>query len=135
MRVHQPGFHLSRGQTSEVEDWSWRRTRRRLGTLYRLGHPYKARTGLALVSLLGVTAASLLLPYLVGRTVDEVQQGNTSELTWLVSAFLAAGVLGVVLGYAQTYFTGWTGERMLADLRELVFGHLRSASSSATAPA
>jgi ATP-binding cassette subfamily B protein len=128
MRVHQPGSHLCRGQTSEVEDWSWRRTRRRLGTLYRLGHPYKARTGLALVSLLGVTAASLLPPYLVGRTVDEVQQGNTSELTWLVSAFLAAGVLGVVLGYAQTYFTGWTGERMLADLRELVFGHLQRLS-------
>ena len=128
MRVHQPGSHLSRGQASEVDDWSWRRTRRRLGTLYRLAHPYKARTGLALVSLLGVTAASLLPPYLVGRTVDEVQQGNTSQLIWLVSAFLAAGVLGVVLGYAQTYFTGWTGERMLADLRELVFGHLQRLS-------
>ena len=128
MRVHQPGSHLSRGQTPEVDDWSWRRTRRRLGTLYRLAHPYKARTGLALVSLLGVTAASLLPPYLVGRTVDEVQQGNTSELIRLVSAFLAAGVLGVVLGYTQTYFTGWTGERMLADLRELVFGHLQRLS-------
>jgi ABC-type multidrug transport system fused ATPase/permease subunit len=128
VRVHQPGSHLSRGRSAEVDDWSWRRTRRRLGTLYRLARPYKARTGLALVSLLGVTAASLLPPYLVGRTVDEVQQGNTSELIWLVSAFLAAGVLGVVLGYVQTYFTGWTGERMLADLRELVFGHLQRLS-------
>ena len=128
MRVHQPGSHLSRGRSAEVDDWSWRRTRRRLGTLYRLARPYKARTALALVSLLGVTAASLLPPYLVGRTVDEVQKGNTSELIWLVSAFLAAGVLGVVLGYVQTYFTGWTGERMLADLRELVFGHLQRLS-------
>jgi ATP-binding cassette subfamily B protein len=128
VRVHQPGSQLSRGRSAEVDDWSWQRTRRRLGTLYRLARPYKARTGLALVSLLGVTAASLLPPYLVGRTVDEVQQGNTSELIWLVSAFLAAGVLGVVLGYVQTYFTGWTGERMLADLRELVFGHLQRLS-------
>ncbi|HEY7397867.1 MAG TPA: ABC transporter ATP-binding protein [Gaiellaceae bacterium] len=128
MRVHQPGAYLTRARGAEVDDWSWRRTRRRLGTLYRLARPYKRRTALALVSLLGATAAALLPPYLVGRTVDEVQHGATSELVWLVVAFLSVGVLGIVLGYAQTYFTGWTGERMLADLREHVFGHLQRLS-------
>ena len=128
MRVHQPGAHLSRTRGAAVEDWSWQRTRRRLGALYRLARPYKARTGLALVSLLGVTAVALAPPYLVGRTIDHVRHGNTSQLTWLVVAFITAGVLGIVLGYAQTYFTGWTGERMLADLRGLVFGHLQRLS-------
>ena len=32
----------------EVRDWSWRRTRRRLGLLVRLTLPYRGRTALAL---------------------------------------------------------------------------------------
>ncbi len=128
MRVHQPGGHLSRTRGAAVDDWSWQRTKRRLGALYRLARPYKARTGVALVSLLGVTAVTLAPPYLVGRTVDHVRHGDTSQLTWLVVAFVVAGVLGIVLGYVQTYFTGWTGERMLADLRSIVFGHLQRLS-------
>ena len=128
MRVHQPGAHLNRARGAEVDDWSWRRTKRRLGTLYRLARPYKARTTLALLALLGATAVALAPPYLVGLTVDHVQSGDTSALPLLVGAFVAAGVLGVVLGYAQTYYTGWTGERMLADLREHVFAHLQRLS-------
>ncbi|HST16719.1 MAG TPA: ABC transporter ATP-binding protein [Gaiellaceae bacterium] len=128
MRVHQPGGHLSRARGAEVDDWSWRRTKRRLGTLYRLARPYRARTALALISLLGATAVALAPPYLVGLTVDHVQGGDTSQLPLLVGAFLVVGVLGVGLGYAQTYYTGWTGERMLADLRRIVFGHLQRLS-------
>jgi ATP-binding cassette subfamily B protein len=128
VRVHQPGGHLTRARGAEVDDWSWRRTRRRIGTLYRLARPYRGRTALALVSLLGATAVTLAPPYLVGRTIDHVRHGDTSRLGLLVGAFVAAGVLGIVLGYAQTFFTGWTGERMLADLRELVFRHLQRLS-------
>ena len=47
---------------------------------------------------------------------------------WLVVAFVAAGVLGILFSYAQTYFTGWTGERMLADLRNDLFRHLQRLS-------
>jgi ATP-binding cassette subfamily B protein len=111
-----------------VDDWSWRRTRRRLKALARLARPYKLRTAAVLVSLLGATAVGLAPPYLVGRTVDEVRHGRTSALGWYVGAFVAAGVLGIAFGYAQTYFTGWTGERMLADLRNQVFGHLQRLS-------
>jgi ABC-type multidrug transport system fused ATPase/permease subunit len=128
MRVHQPGSHLTRGGRSQVEDWSWAQTKRRLTALYRLARPYKARTAFAIVSLLGATAVALAPPYLVGRTVDEVRNGNTDQLAWLVVAFVGAGVLGIVFTYGQTYFTGWTGERMLADLRNLLFRHLQRLS-------
>jgi ABC-type multidrug transport system, ATPase and permease components len=37
-------------------------------------------------------------------------------------------VLGIAFSYAQTYFTGWTGERMLADLRNQLFRHLQRLS-------
>lgn len=128
MRVHQPGGHLMRGGRAAVDDWSWAQTRRRLRALYVLARPYKARTAFAVVSLLGATAVALAPPYLVGRAVDEVRRGETTDLGWLVVAFVTAGVLGIVFTYAQTYFTGWTGERMLADLRNQLFRHMQRLS-------
>jgi ATP-binding cassette subfamily B protein len=117
-----------RGGRPPVEDWSWPQTKRRLHALYRLARPYRARTLIAIVSLLAATAVSLVPPYLVGRAVDEVRNGDTHLLVLIVIAFVAAGVLGVVFSYAQTYFTGWTGERMLADLRNNLFRHLQRLS-------
>jgi ATP-binding cassette subfamily B protein len=128
MRVHQPGGHLMRGGRASVDDWSWARTKRRLATLYRLARPYKARTTIAILALLAATAVSLAPPYLVGRAVDEVRHGRTNTLVWIVAAFVGAGLLGIVATYGQTYFTGWTGERMLADLRNLLFRHLQRLS-------
>ncbi len=116
------------GGRPTVEDWSWEQTKRRLRALYRLARPYRLRTLVATLSLLGATAVSLAPPYLVGRAVDEVRRGDTHLLAWLVAAFVAAGVLGIVFSYAQTYFTGWTGERMLADLRNELFRHLQRLS-------
>jgi ATP-binding cassette subfamily B protein len=128
MRVHQPGGHLMRGGRPQVDDWSWAQTKRRLKALYRLARPYKARTSFAVLALLGGTAVALAPPYLVGRTVDEVRRGSTHDLGLLVVAFVAAGALGIVFTYGQTYFTGWTGERMLADLRNNLFRHLQRLS-------
>ncbi|HEY5296088.1 MAG TPA: ABC transporter ATP-binding protein [Gaiellaceae bacterium] len=128
MRVHQPGSHLTKGGRASVEDWSWRQTRRRLKALYSLARPYKGRTTIAILSLLGATAVGLAPPYLVGRAVDEVRHGRTGLLVHLVIAFVLVGVFGVLFSYVQTYYTGWTGERMLADLRNHLFRHLQRLS-------
>ncbi|HEY2220335.1 MAG TPA: ABC transporter ATP-binding protein [Gaiellaceae bacterium] len=128
MRVWQPGSHLVQQRAVEVDDWSWSATRRRLLALYRLASPYKLRTALAILSLLGATAVSLAPPILIGTAVDEVRRGQTDALGWIVIAFVGAGLLGIVCTYAQTYFTGWTGERMLADLRNHLFRHLQRLS-------
>src|SRR6478672_11866910 len=128
MRVHQPGSHLMRGGRPQVDDWTWAQTKRRLATLYRLARPYKPQTLLAIVSLLGATVAGLAPPYLVGRTIDHVRHGATSDLGWLVALFVVAGGLAIAFTYGQTYFTGWTGERMLADLRNQLFRHLQRLS-------
>jgi ATP-binding cassette subfamily B protein len=126
--VWQPGSHLVQQRGVKVDDWSWSATRRRLSTLYRLASPYKLRTSLAIISLLAATAASLVPPLLIGKAVDEVSHGRTSTLGWIVIAFVGAGLAGTVCSYAQTYFTGWTGERMLADLRNHLFRHLQRLS-------
>jgi ATP-binding cassette subfamily B protein len=128
MRVHQPGSHLTSGGRAQIDDWSWARTKRRFRALYHLAGPYKVRTLVAIVSLLGATAVALAPPYLLYKVIDEVKDGSTEHLTVYVALFVAAGVLGVAFTYGQTYFTGWTGERMLADLRNHLFRHLQRLS-------
>jgi ATP-binding cassette, subfamily B, bacterial len=129
MRVWQPGSHLMRDRTAEVEDWSWHSTRRRLGTLIRLTKPYRGRTVLSIFSLLLATATALAPPYLSKYAVDDgIKNQNLQALWWIVAAFLIAGLLNWGMSYAQTYLTGWVGERILADLRNRLFDHLQNLS-------
>jgi ABC-type multidrug transport system fused ATPase/permease subunit len=129
MRVWQPGSHLSMQRGDTVADWSWRRTARRISTLARLAAPYRKQTTLAIVSLLLATLLSLAPPYLAKLAVDGVENGRSlSHIGVVVGAFLATGVAALVATSAQTYYTGWTGERILADLRNRLFRHLERLS-------
>jgi ABC-type multidrug transport system fused ATPase/permease subunit len=130
MRVWQPGGHLMRrGVTAEVDDWSWARTVRRVSTLARLAAPYKLRTGLAIASLLAATLTALAPPYLAKLAIDEGIRGTDLDLlTILIGLLVAAGLANLLTSAAQTYFTGWTGERILADLRDKLFRHLQRLS-------
>jgi ATP-binding cassette subfamily B protein len=128
VRVWQPGSSLVQHRKVQVDDWSWAATKRRLTALYRLARPYKWRTVGAIVSLLAATAASLVPPILIGRAVDVVSGTRHGSLRLLVTAFVLVSIAGVLFSYGQTYFTGWTGERMLADLRDHLFRHLQRLS-------
>ena len=129
MRVWQPGGHLMAERGSKVEDWSWRKTRGRLATLARLTRPYKTRTTLSVFSLLAATATALLPPLLAKYAVDDgIRQHDLQKLYWIVGAFLLAGLANWGMSYVQTYLTGWVGERILADLRNTLFGHLQRLS-------
>jgi ATP-binding cassette subfamily B protein len=129
VKVHQAGSHLSEERGGEVGDWSWRRTRRRIGLLVRLALPYRARTAGALVTLLAFTVVALAPPYLAKLAIDQgISEDDLDRLTWLVALFLVAAVVSLVLSAANTYLTGWVGERMLADLRNQLFRHLERLS-------
>ncbi len=129
MKVWQAGSHLSEERGAEVRDWSWRRTRRRLGLLVRLTLPYRGRTLLALGTLLVYTLVALAPPYLAKLAIDEgIRPGDLGRLTQIVLLFLVSALLALALSSANTYLTGWTGERVLADLRNKLFGHLQHLS-------
>jgi ABC-type multidrug transport system fused ATPase/permease subunit len=129
VRVHQPGGSLMRARDAEVADWSWRSTRRRLGTLWRLTRPYRGRTGLSVVSLLTATATALAPPYLAKYALDDALRGHDNGRLYLVvGVFVAAGLANWGMTYVETYLTGWVGERILADLRAQLFGHLQTLS-------
>jgi ATP-binding cassette, subfamily B, bacterial len=129
MRVWQPGGHLMRERDARVEDWSWQRTRRRFGTLVRLTRPYRTRTLFSIASLLLATATALAPPFLSKYALDDgIRRHDLTKLWWIVGAFLVAGLLNWGMSYAQTYLTGWVGERILADLRNRLFNHLQRLS-------
>jgi len=114
---------------AEVDDWSWRRTAHRIATLARLAANYKLRTTLAIVTLLAATLTSLAPPYLAKLALDDgIRADDYRRLVDVVILFVAAGVLNWAASSAQTYFTGWTGERILADLRDKLFRHLQRLS-------
>jgi ABC-type multidrug transport system fused ATPase/permease subunit len=129
VRVWQPGGHLTQTRGAKVDDWSWRATARRIKTLARLTAPYKGRTALALGFLLLATAVSLAPPYLAKLAIDHgILKRDLGALSWIVVGFVVAGVATIATSAAQTYFTGWTGERILADLRSKLFKHLQRLS-------
>jgi ATP-binding cassette subfamily B protein len=129
LKVWQAGSHLSDARGARVEDWSWRQTRRRLAALVRLARPYPRRTAVALVTLVAYALVALLPPYLAKLAVDDgISAGNLQTLTVVVVAFVLAGAAAFALSGAQTYFTGWVGERGLADLRIRLFAHLQRLS-------
>jgi ABC-type multidrug transport system fused ATPase/permease subunit len=118
-----------RERGASVDDWSWERTRRRLGTLLRLTRPYRTRTLLSVVSLLLATATALAPPFLSKYALDDgIRRHDLGALWWIVGAFLVAGLLNWAMSYVQTYLTGWVGERILADLRNRLFDHLQRLS-------
>jgi ABC-type multidrug transport system fused ATPase/permease subunit len=129
MKVWQAGSHLTMERGSEVKDWSWAQTARRISTLARLTAPYRARTSLAVASLVAATLTALAPPFLAKLAIDDgISDGDMRALTIIVVLFVAAGLANLLTSMAQTYFTGWTGERILADLRNTLFRHLQRLS-------
>jgi ATP-binding cassette subfamily B protein len=129
VKVWQAGSHLSMQRGAEVEDWSWAQTARRITTLARLTAPYRARTFLAVASLVAATLTALVPPFLAKLAIDDgIGEGDLEALTVIVILFVVAGLANLLASMAQTYFTGWTGERILADLRNRLFRHLQRLS-------
>jgi len=129
VKVYQAGSSLMDPRGAQVDDWSWGKTRRRLGLLWRLTRPYRGRTALSVLSLLAATATALAPPYLAKLALDDaIQQRGGNEIYLVVAIFVGAGLANWGMTYVETYLTGWVGERILADLRNRLFDHLQKLS-------
>jgi ATP-binding cassette subfamily B protein len=129
VRVHQPGGIMARRTAADVDDWSWNTTRRRLGVLWRLTKPYRFRTFLSVFSLLAATATALAPPLLAKYALDDAINHTTgTQLVVIVVLFVVLALANWGMTYVETYMTGWVGERILADLRKQLFGHLQQLS-------
>ncbi|HSN30737.1 MAG TPA: ABC transporter transmembrane domain-containing protein [Kofleriaceae bacterium] len=104
------------------------RDRRRLAVLWRLTsliRPYRARFLFAVVMLLAASAITLVYP-LIGRyAVDEaIANKTTHDLDLFAVAIVALAVVNAVFVWLRHYSLSWLGERVVTDLRALVFDHL-----------
>src|SRR3954465_12224474 len=99
-----------------------------MGTFGRLlGFLRPYRRGVIVSFALAAVAmgAGVLIPFLVGRTVDRIRHGN-DDLWPLVSAILAAGLLRLAFSVARRLIAGRVSLGVEYDLRNRMYAHLQS---------
>ncbi|MGN6188470.1 MAG: ABC transporter ATP-binding protein [Conexibacter sp.] len=102
---------------------------RKLRGLIELLRPYRGRVALMFLTLILATGAALAPIPLATKAIDHgIQQHDAGALTGIVLVFLAATLLTWGASAAQTYLTGWVGQRALQDLRVQLFRHLQTLS-------
>ena len=69
--------------------------------------------------------AGVLVPYLVGRTVDEIRHGG-ADLWPLAIAVTAAGVLRLLFSVSRRLIAGRVSLGVEYDLRNRMYEHLHS---------
>jgi ABC-type multidrug transport system fused ATPase/permease subunit len=88
--------------------------------------PY--RTGVLLSGLLAAAAMvmTVAIPWLSGRAIDQVREGDKSGLTTLGLAVLGAGVLRLALTVSRRLVAGRVSLGVELDLRNRMYQHLQS---------
>ena len=87
--------------------------------------PYRAAVIASLVLAAIAMAMGVLVPFLVGRTVDAIRDGET-DLWPLALAILAAGLLRLVFTVVRRLIAGRVSLGVEFDLRNGLYAHLQS---------
>ena len=99
--------------------------RRTLGVLWRLApliRPHRARFLLAMFSLFMASGVTLIYPAAARKAVDVGMGSATShDLDLIVGGLCVVFVVNAGLVWLRHYSISWLGERVVADLRGLVF--------------
>jgi ATP-binding cassette subfamily B protein len=91
--------------------------------------PYRGRIGLALMFLVMAAMATLAFPIALRYLIDGglVQTDKGAQVMALREHFVALFAVAVALGLfsaGRFYMVSWLGERVTADLRNAVYGHV-----------
>ena len=91
--------------------------------------PYRGRIALALLFLVLAAVATLAFPVALRSLIDGglVPAGKDQQLMALREHFVALFAVAVALGLfsaGRFYLVSWLGERVTADLRNAVYGHV-----------
>jgi ATP-binding cassette subfamily B protein len=102
---------------------------RSLSGLMPFLRPYRGRIGLALVFLVMAAVATLAFPVALRSLIDGglVQSDKGAQVMGLRDHFVALFAVAVALGLfsaGRFYMVSWLGERITADLRNAVYGHV-----------
>ena len=87
--------------------------------------PYRGAVAGSFVLAAAAMGTGILIPFLVGRTVDEIRGGGT-DLWPLAIAVAAAGVLRLAFSVSRRLVAGRVSLGVEYDLRNRMYGHLHS---------
>ena len=103
--------------------------RRIAGRLLSYLRPYGPQVAIATALMIVVAAFEIAPILLVRYAIDEqIRQGRTDELGFVVLIFLATLLAGFMLRFVQMYLTWWVGQRLMVDLRMQLFSHIQHLS-------
>src|SRR5437667_344808 len=98
---------------------------RQLARVLRFVWPYRARMALAGIALVVAAGCVLVLGQGLKRVVDTGFSGSdATSLDTALFALLAIVCVLALATYTRFYSVSWIGERVSADIRRAVFGHL-----------
>jgi ATP-binding cassette subfamily B protein len=87
--------------------------------------PYRAGVVLSLVLASLAMAATVALPWLTGRAIDEIEGGDRGGLRMLALGIVVAALLRLALSVARRLVAGKVSLGVEFDLRNRVYGHLQ----------
>jgi ATP-binding cassette subfamily B protein len=96
-----------------------------LGRLWRFVRPYRGRLAAAMVALVIAAGAVLALGQGLRHVIDAgLHAADSALLDRLLGGMLLVVVTLAAATYTRFYLVSWIGERVVADIRHAVFGHL-----------
>ena len=99
--------------------------------LLRLALPYRRALIGGALCLLVSSLLGLVLPWLVRGLIDgAVVTRDLGSLTRVIGLLLGVFVVQAIFGIGQSYLLSFAGERLVADLRRRLYGHLQGLSTS-----
>jgi ATP-binding cassette subfamily B multidrug efflux pump len=102
-----------------------RKVVRRFMTFVR---PYRRSVSIAVLAVLVFTGTQLAIPLVVRRVIDDailVGNGSSALLSIALAVFAAVISINFVANWLQDWLVGWTGERVIFDLRRAMFSHMQ----------
>ena len=97
--------------------------------MLRLIKPYRRLVVFSFLMVILSAATQGLGPYLIGRTVDEfIAPGNRSGLAFMVGILAFVYFISMLSTRFQILWMAKAGQKLLADLREQVFGKIQNLS-------
>ena len=91
--------------------------------------PYRGAIVLAVIAVLTFTASQLAIPLIIRWSIDEAllsETRGTGLLIVTVAVFFAVVLTNYAANWLQDWLVGWTGERVIFELRRSMFAHLQN---------
>jgi subfamily B ATP-binding cassette protein MsbA len=126
-RFNQPGMKaIARLAAMQRRDKEQPRgSPRDLLRLLAYTRPYRLRLATALASLLIASALGLAFPQLVKQLIDAAfGAGDSRRLNQIAVQLVLLFTLQAAFSFLRSYLLGYTGERIVVDLRTQLYNHL-----------